>query len=249
MCYNPFSLKGKTMLVTGAARGIGRATAIECSKMGAQVIVTARSQEMLIETINKLEGEGHSAIVADLNDNESIFRLIESVPKLDGVVLNAGISKLVPVQFVKENDLNDILRVNTIAPIVVVQQLLKKKKIGKGCSLVFTSSISGNCTFAPAHSIYSLSKAALTAFTKNAAVDLGAKKIRCNCVMPGMVETDLIHNSSLSQEDFDNDKRNYPLGRYGRPEEIAWGIIYLLSDASSFTTGANIILDGGFTLK
>ena len=129
MCYNPFSLKGKTILVTGASRGIGRATAIECSKMGAQVIVTARSQEMLIETINKLEGEGHSAIVADLNDNESIFRLIESVPKLDGVVLNAGISKLVPVQFVKENDLNDILRVNTIAPIVVVQQLLKKKKI------------------------------------------------------------------------------------------------------------------------
>ena len=249
MCYNPFSLEGKTILVTGASRGIGRTTAIECSKMGAQVVVTARSQEMLQGTLSMLEGQGHSAIVADVQNNESISKLIESVPKLDGAVLNAGISKLAPVQFVKENDLNDILKVNTISPIIIVQQLLKQKKLVKGASLVFTSSISGNYTFAPAHSMSSVSKAALTAFTKNAAVDLGAKKIRCNCVMPGMVETELIHNSSLSQEDLNNDKKNYPLGRYGQPEDIALGIVYLLSDASSWTTGASLVIDGGFTLK
>lgn len=249
MSYNPYTLENKTILITGASSGIGRVTAVECSKMGARVIITGRNRERLEETFNMLQGENNLLVYADLSIDEDISKLIDALPKINGAVLNAGISKLKPVQFIKECDLQDILKVNTIAPIILVQQMLKKKMIEKGASLVFTSSVSGNTVFVPGHALYSVSKAALTAFTKNAAMDLGAKLIRCNCVMPGMVETDLIHNSSLSQEDLDRDKKNYPLGRYGEPKDIALGVIYLLSDASSWVTGTSLVIDGGFTLK
>lgn len=247
--YNPFSLENKKILVTGASSGIGRATAIECSKLGARVILTARNEERLKETLSLMEGEGHQYLIADFNEPSAVDELVAQLPQLDSLVLNAGVNKLAPVQFIKEEDLMKVLRVNSIAPMMLVKTVLKKKKIAKGGSIVFTSSISGNYTIATAHSYYSVSKAAVSAFMMNAAKDLGAKGIRCNAVCPGMVETNLIHNAELSEEDLKEDMRNYPLGRYGQPKDVAMGIVYLLSDASSWVTGTRLVIDGGFTLR
>ena len=246
--YNPFSLLGKTILVTGASSGIGRATAIECSKMGAQLIVTGRDRLRLEETWGALQGEGHLRLVCDLSDESQIDSLVEQMPEIQGLVNNAGISKLTPVNFIKSVDLSDILRTNTVAPITLMQKLLKKKKLGKEASVVFTSSVAGIGYSSTGNGMYSASKGAISAFIKAAAIDLGPRHIRVNAVCPGMVNTHLIDDPMI-QAQIQEDMRNYLLGRYGEPEEIAWSIIYLLSDASKWVTGTNMIIDGGLTTR
>lgn len=246
--YNPFSLEGKVILVTGASSGIGRATAIECSKMGASVIITGRNVERLQATFDELKGEGHKQIIADLTSETDLLDLINVCPNLDGLVNNAGFTQSVPIKFFTEELIHKIFEPNFVSPVLLVKYLLKNKKINKGASLVFTSSIApyapsmGNC-------IYGCSKVAIETYTKYAAKELATKQIRCNSVHPGMVETPLIHGKDYSEEQLQENMRKYPLGRYGKPEEIAWSIIYLLSDASSWVTGHSLVVDGGRTLK
>jgi NAD(P)-dependent dehydrogenase (short-subunit alcohol dehydrogenase family) len=174
--------------------------------------------------------------------------LVNKLPILDGVVHSAGIAKTLPFQFINFLELNNIFDVNFFAPILLSQMLIKNKKISKNSSIVFISSIDGPVTVHIGNSIYSASKGAISAMARNMAVDLATKKIRVNCIMPGMTETPLIHNDRITQEQLDLDMKNYPLRRYGRPEEIAYAVIYFLSDASAWTTGSNLIVDGGFTL-
>ncbi len=249
MTYNPFSLVGKTVLITGASSGIGKATAIECSKMGAKTIITGRNKERLNETLALLENEGHVAIVADLTDENSLTELVESCPVLDGLVNNAGSTIMMPTQFITREKLQYVLEVNTIAPILLTQRLLKKKKLNKGSSVVITDSISGVKIASPGNVLYSTSKSAIAGFVKNAALDLAPKNIRVNAVCPGMIATHILDDKAVSSEDIDADIQRYPLKRYGKPEEVAWSIIYLLSDASNFTTGTTLVIDGGFTLQ
>lgn len=249
MSYNPFSLEGKTVLVTGASSGIGRSTAIECSKLGAQVFITGRNKERLTQTLNELEGEGHRMIICNLDDESEINQMIENVPEIQGLVNNAGIGMTKPLQFIGVNDLDAILKTNTIAPISLLQKLLKKKKLRKGASVVFTSSMAGLGNSAIGNSLYTASKGAISAFVRCAALELAQKSIRVNAICPAMVRTALINSGSITQEQLDEDVKNYPLGRYGNPNDIAWAIIYLLSDASSWITGDNLIIDGGLTLK
>lgn len=246
--YNPFSLEGKTILVTGASSGIGQATAIECSKMGAKVVITARNHERLNETFSLLEGDGHIQIIADLDSEEEILELVEKCPSIDGLVNNAGRGKSKPINFISTEDLHDVFSTNLFGVVLLTKNLLKKKKIVKGGSIVFTSSISSFMT-APGIAIYASSKAAVSAYMRNCAIELGAKKIRANAVLPGMVETKLINSGTYTDEDKKNDLNLYPLGRYGMPTDIAHAIIYLLSDASEWVTGIELIIDGGRTLK
>ena len=247
--YNPYSLVGKTILITGASSGIGKATAIECSKMGAKVVVTGRNVERLNLTLSQLEGLGHLAIIADLASEEGVTTLVNQCPQLDGLVNNAGSTIMVPTQFVTRDKLLQVLEVNTISPILLTQMLLKNKKLGKGSSVVFTDSISGVNIASPGNVLYSTSKAAINGFVKNAALDLSVKNIRVNAVCPGMIDTHILDNGSVTSEDVEADMKKYPLKRYGRPEEVAYAIVYFLSDASGFTTGASLIIDGGFTLQ
>lgn len=247
--YNPFSLKGKTILVTGASSGIGKATAIECSKLGANVVITGRNEQRLHETLAMLEGEHNLMIVSDLSNEESLANLVEQCPSLDGLVNNAGSTIMTPTQFISRDKLIQVLEVNTIAPILLTQMLLKKKKLGKGSSIVVTDSISGVKIASPGNVLYSTSKSAINGFVKNAALDLAGKNIRVNAVCPGMIATHILDNASVTAEDLAEDMKKYPLKRYGKPEEVAYAIIYLLSDASAFTTGASIVIDGGFTLQ
>ena len=248
MLYNPFSLEGKTVLVTGASSGIGQATAIECSKMGAHVVITGRNAERLQETYNQLEGEGHLQVIADLNVEEDIERLVTDCPTLDGLVNNAGRGKSKPVNFIKQQDLQEVFQTNLFGVALLTKMLLKKKKIAKGGSIVFTSSLSAHMT-APGLSVYASSKAAVCGYMRTCALELGVKGIRSNAVLPGMVETKLINSGTYTDEDKQKDLNLYPLGRYGRPTDIALGIIYLLSDASSWVSGTELVIDGGRMMK
>lgn len=248
MNYNPFTIEGKTILITGASSGIGRATAIECAKMGAHCVITGRNVERLQVTYDQLEGEGHLQIVADLADPEALENLATACPQLDGIVNNAGMMITKPIPFLKQKDLDTIFGTNTFAPVILTKLLMKQKKINRGGSIVFTSSIA-TTKGVVGNSSYGMTKAAIEVFAKYCALEFADKKIRVNSIHPGMIETKLIHDGALSDEDMQRDLQNYPLGRYGHPEEVAWAIIYLLSDASVWVTGNSQIIDGGCHLS
>ena len=246
--YNPFSLEGKRILVTGASSGIGQTTAIQCSKIGAQLIITGRNAERLEETFQQLEGEGHKQIIGDLTESRDLASLVDSIEKVDGVVLCAGKGMSSPFAFNDREKYNEIFEVNFFSPVELLRLLVKKKKLNKESSVVFVSSIGGVFNFAFGNSAYGATKAAINSTMKSCARELATKKIRVNSVNPGMVNTKLIHNGEISDEQLEQDKLNYPLKRYGEPEDIAFGIIYLLSDASSWVTGHSLVIDGGVTV-
>lgn len=247
--YNPFSLDEKTILITGAAGGIGRATAIECAKLGASLILTDINEEGLKATLEQLENQGqHRYVVANLTVDEEIDRLVGEIDKLDGFVSNAGVTKPSLVKFINREDLDRIMSINAMAPMYLTQRLLKKKKFAKGASIVFTVSIGGVYTTAIANAMYGSSKGALQVFMKNVALESAVSGIRCNSVNPGMINTGLLKPGTYSEEDRQRDMQTYPMKRYGEPREVALGIVYLLSDASSFVTGHSLIIDGGKTL-
>ncbi len=248
MNYNPFSLEGKTLLVTGASSGIGRAIAIECSRMGAHVIATARNKERLEETLAALDGEGHEIVIADLTNADDMGNLLSSIKTVDGVVLCAGKGLTLPVQFAIREKFNDIFDINFFAPVELLRQLYKKKKINKDGSVVIIASIGGTRNFYVGNSIYGASKAALNSMMKFCAKEFAPRKIRVNSICPGMVETPLIHHGTISDEQLQTDIERYPLKRYGRPEDIAYLSVYLLSDASSWVTGQDFVIDGGSTI-
>lgn len=247
--YNPYSLEGKTILITGASSGIGKATAIECSKMGANVIITARNEAKLIQVMTELEGEGHQMFLCDLSKETDIDKMVAELPDVQGVINNAGYTKILPVQFINTDELNSIFQVNTVAPILLLQKLLKKKKIKKGASIVFTSSLAGLGCCTVGNSMYSATKGAISAFIRCVALELAPKKIRVNAVCPAMVDTGILDSGTITKEQLSNELNNYPLGRFGNPSDIALAMVYLLSDASSWITGDNLVLDGGLTLK
>ena len=246
--YNPFSLEGKTILVTGASSGIGKATAIECSKLGAKVIATARNKERLEETMSELSGEGHKMFLCDLTDSKAMEEMVSQLPVIQGLVNNAGIGEMLPVNFIREEKLKNILQTNTISPIMLLKILLKGKRISNNSSIVFMSSISGLGYASLGTSMYATSKGAISTFVAGAAYELANKNIRVNAVCPGMVETKLIEPNTLTMEQLDENRAMYPLKRYGQPNEIAWAVIYLLSNASNWVTGINLVIDGGITL-
>ena len=246
--YNPFSLEGKTLLITGASSGIGQATAIECSKLGAKVIITARNEERLKETLSKMEGEGHQFFIAEQTNTEEVMNLVSELPQLNGVVLCAGKGMTLPFPFCTREKYDDIFNVNYFAPVELLRLLVKKKKLVQNSSVVFVSSIGGIKSFSLGNGVYGASKAAINSTMKFCARELAAKKIRVNSINPGMVNTKLIKGGAISEEQHQLDMQKYPLKRYGEPEEIAYGIIYLLSDASAWVTGHALIIDGGVTI-
>lgn len=243
--YNPFSLIGKTILVTGASSGIGRATAIECSKMGAKLLLTGRNEERLKETLSCLEGEEHRILCYDLSKENDLKELCTTIPAIDGLAHCAGISMLKPIMALNANNLHELFTTNYYAPVLLTKQLAKAKKLQNGASLVYVGSISGINNVATALSAYGSSKSALNSFVQYAALEFSGKQIRCNAVLPGRVETHLLQNQTMSNEDIQKDIEKYPLKRYGRAEEVAKTIVYLLSDATTWITGTSITIDGG----
>lgn len=246
--YNPYSLEGKTILVTGASSGIGQRTAMECSRMGATLIITGRNAERLQETYNQLEGENHRQILAELTNQKDLDRLVLETGKIDGLVLCSGKGLTIPVQFATREKFDDVFNVNFFSPTELMRSLYKKKQLNKGASVVILASIGGNSIYSGGNSIYGISKAALTSLMKFAAKEFSSRKVRVNTICPGMVETPLIHRGTVSEEQLKIDMETYPLKRYGQPEDIAYAAIYLLSNASSWVTGISLVVDGGRTL-
>jgi NAD(P)-dependent dehydrogenase (short-subunit alcohol dehydrogenase family) len=170
--YNPFSLTGKTIYVSGASSGIGKAVAKEISKMGAKVCITGRNSERLKNTFTQLDGEGHIQIVADLQTEDGRKTLVETLPELDGIVHCAGISKPLPFKFSGKEVFNEVMGINFNSPALLSQQLFKNKKIKKGASIVFISSVSGVLCTSLGGSVYSASKGAINGLVKGMALDL-----------------------------------------------------------------------------
>jgi NAD(P)-dependent dehydrogenase (short-subunit alcohol dehydrogenase family) len=249
--YNPYSLENKTILVTGASSGIGKATAIECSKLGATVVITGRNEKRLEETFQELDstfGQQHQQLVADLSTEEGVADLVVKAPALDGVSSNAGIPTTLLIKFINNEVLHDVWNVNTVSHVNLAKLLFKKKKLNQGASYVFTASIGGTTSFGPGNSVYGMSKAAINSFMRFCAIEFSTRMIRCNSVSPGMIVTPMTQDSStFTKEDYEKDAEKYLLKRYGKPEEVARTIVFLLSDASSFITGNTILVDGGFT--
>ena len=227
--HNPYSLEGKTILVTGASSGIGRATAIECSKLGATLVITGRNKARLNETFLQLDfNQDNIQIHADLTNYSNIEKIVELSPQLDGLVNNAGITKVLFVKAIKKKFLEEILNINTIAPILLTQLLVKNGKINKLSSVVFTSSLSGVHCVHYGESMYATSKGAISGFVKGAALDLSRLKIRVNSVNPGVIMTD-IFNGVLTEEELLEKKKFFPLKRFGKPLDVAHAIIFFLS--------------------
>ena len=247
MEYNPFTLKGKTILVTGASSGIGQATAIECAQMGAEVVITGRDTERLQATADLVETP-KALIAADLTNQEDVERLVASLPPLDGAVLCAGNSTTLPLQFGSREKFDEMFNVNFFAPVELLRLMYKKKVLQKGASVVLIASIGGTHSFMPGNGVYGASKAALNSLMKYAAREYASRKIRVNSICPGMVDTPLIHRGTITEEQLAEDAKRYPLGRYGKPDDIANGAVYLLSDASSWLTGHDLVIDGGFSI-
>lgn len=252
--YNPFSLTGKTILITGASSGIGRATAIECSKLGASVVAVGRNEDRLLQTLGALdlsEGQKHSSIVADLTTEEGITKVAGSGLLYDGVFSNAGIgSDNKPLKFLNIEELHKVFETNAFSHAMLAKALYKKKYVKKGSSYVFTASVGGNLSFTPGLSVYGMSKAAVNSLMKFCAVEMSTRGIRCNSICPGVIDTPMTApTGAITQEDYERDTAQYLLHRHGKPEEIAHVVAFLLSDASSFIDGTSIVVDGGMSVN
>lgn len=254
--FNPFTLEGKTILVTGASSGIGRQCAIDCSKMGAKVVAVARNQERLDETLSMLAGDGHRSYSYDFFDSEGIGDLVSTIVadcgKIGGMVYAAGFEKTLPLQLLKPADYTDIYKVNTISALEMVKNVCSIKyfcKSGMGGGIVLIASITAVIARGGT-AAYSASKGAMVSAARVLASELAGRRIRVNCISPGTVLTPLMQNylNGLSEEDYKKRIGGFPLG-LGETTDISNACIFLLSDASRWITGQNIIIDGGFTMQ
>jgi len=240
-------LVGKNILITGASSGIGRSVAIECSKMGANLIITGRNQQRLAETSELMEGKDHLVLVSDLTQKNDLDNLVNQLPPLNGLVHCAGINKRMVCQYLKEDDLSSIININLLAPMLLQKKILKDKKMTNSSSIVFLSSQAASRP-SIGNAVYSASKGAISSYSKVLALELAAKNIRVNAIHPGMVWTDLLENTAISRDLYKENENEYPLGRYGKPSDVAFLVVYLLSDASEWMTGSSLSIDGGSSL-
>lgn len=245
-----FSLQDKKILITGASSGIGAGMANQAAKQGAQLILVARNAARLESVHQQLESVPflHQSFVCDLISQSDLDRLAASIEPLDGLVLNAGAVKLAPIAFINDNVVDDLFEVNIKSSIRLLQRLVRAKKIKKGASIVFISSIATQ-KVTVGNAVYNATKGAVNALVKSVALELAPKQIRANAILPGFIPTGILHNGDVSPEELEVHKKNYPLGRYGTPEDVANLAQYLLSDASQWMTGSLINLDGGFSIK
>lgn len=248
MTHNPFSMEGKCVLVTGASSGIGKATAILCSEMGARIAITGRNEAKLDETFSLLQGQGHQKFVFDLTDEAASQAAIAEMFLFDGIANCAGIANMNPFLFVTHEELGRVFSTNFFSPVMLVNRLLKAKKLQKGGSVVFVSSVDGPRIVHAGNSVYSASKSALTGMARNMAIDLAGKRIRVNSVLPGTTDTPMIRTENVTEESLQETEKSFPLKRFATPDDIANAIVFLLSDASRFMTGTELVVDGGYSI-
>ena len=240
LAATPYGLSGKTVLVTGASSGIGRAIALQCAAAGARVIATGRDAARLDATVSELPGADHRAMPADLTDAAALRALADGAGQIDGLVHSAGVRGLAPIRMVSEKFLRQVMQINYEVPVLLTQRLLQKNLLRDNGSIVFLASIAAHIGTVGV-GIYSGSKAALVGTMRCLALEVAKRGIRANCLCPGLVETNLITEDPTW---FEGQKLRYPFG-IGVPDDVAYATLYLLSDASRKVTGIEFNMDGG----
>ncbi len=247
----PFSLDGKTIVITGASSGIGAQCAVDCSIGGAKVVLIGRNNERLQETLQRLNGNDHMICQFDLSNINKIGELIEgivsSIGKVNGFIHAAGVELTKPLSLIKEEDFLYLMNINVLSGLEIAKYLSKNKFRGENTKFVFLASItsligrSGLIT-------YSASKGALVSAIRSMAIELSSKRINVNCISPGTVLTPMMQNylDTLSAEEREKRISGFPLG-IGYPEDISHVCTFLLSDAARWITGQNFVVDGGYT--
>ena len=213
--------------------------------MGATIVLTARNEGRLQETLSMLEGNGHQYICADLTDESSIQSMVEELPVLNGIVHNAGMADRMPCKMVKAERMHQLMAANIEGPVLLQKHLLKKKKIVQGGSIVF---IASRAPFAPAvgNAIYAASKGAMLGYARCLGLELAPQRIRVNSICPAMVWTELVaKDAEQTDGNYEELQKKYPLQRFGKPEDVAYLVVYLLSDAASWMTGSQLDITGG----
>lgn len=240
-----YSLKEKTVLVTGASSGIGKGIAFRCSEAGSRMVITGRDSIRLDEVFQSLFDNEHMQITCDLADEESIAGFVSQLPQLDGVVLCAGVVKTTPVKHNTRKNVEELFKINTLSNITLIQHLIRQNKVKKGASIIFISSVASIKPY-KGNSLYSATKGAIDSFSKVVALEYGQKRIRVNCIHPGIIRTKSISN--FSEEDMAKEEAKIPLG-FGYVDDIAYGCIFLLSDAGRWITGTGLMIDGGQSIS
>lgn len=245
MEQDPFSLSGKRILVTGASSGIGRQIALTCAQMGAQLVVTGRNEARLQAVVDGLLGDGHVAVAADLTESSDREQLVAQSGVFDGIAHAAGISKLVPFRLISEGHLEETFAGNTFAPMLLTRELLAKKRIAPGGSILFIAALSSH-SGALATAAYAASKSALLGAMRSLALEVARQGIRANCIAPGYVRTPMLDALGASGGKMEDLFTLTPLGM-GEPEDVAHAAVFYLSDASRWITRNYFILDGGLS--
>jgi len=252
---SPFDLTGKTILVTGASSGIGRQCAISCSQMGASLLLLGRNGERLEETLLLTNyPEAHSIYLVDLADYDNVKKFVQKMnlknSLLHGLVHCAGISDTIPFKYVKQEKVEQFFKTNVYSAYNLTKEVYKSGGICKeGGSVIFLSSVMG-CVGANAKSLYAMTKGALLSVAKSLACELAKQNIRVNTISPGTIITPINeHLPHIADPQKRKDLEDLHLLGLGIPEDVANACIYLLSDASRWVTGTNLIVDGGYTAR
>jgi NAD(P)-dependent dehydrogenase (short-subunit alcohol dehydrogenase family) len=248
-------LKDKVAIVTGAGSGIGRATSRLFAREGAMVVVAERRAEPGRETVRLIEEEGGQAcfVETDVSVTADVRRMVkiavETYGKLDILINNAAAARSVPVTELNEEDwqytLDNCLKSVYLGAKYAIPEMLK---VGRG-AIVNISSVNGLISN-PNFSAYSAAKAGVLGLTRNLAIDYGLKGIRVNAICPGFIANDLMEER-LAQDALEKwaTTETQPVGRYGKPEDIAYAVLYLASDEAGYVTGATLVVDGGLTIQ
>jgi NAD(P)-dependent dehydrogenase (short-subunit alcohol dehydrogenase family) len=243
-------LEGKTALVTGGSSGIGLATAKRFVDEGAYVFITGRREPELAAAVKEI-GRNITAVrgdVSNLDDHDRLFARIKSEKgRLDVVFANAGVAKYAPLGTITEEFHDSIFDVNVKGLLFTVQKALPL--LPDGASIILNASIVASKGL-PANSVYSATKAAVRSFARTWTTDLKPRRIRVNAVSPGAIDTpglnDLLASAETGRERLMSISTGVPLGRLGTPDEVARAVVFLASDDSSYITGTELFVDGGF---